>query len=66
VKQHRSTPYDIKEEQNNNERTTNSNPTMEQLHHEDSMSKHQNHAENQLPIAKMSTQFFKNTFSNSI
>ena len=37
-----SAPYNIKEEQNNNERTSSSKPTIEQLHNEDNMSKYQN------------------------
>jgi len=35
-------PYNIKEEQNNNERTPSSKPTMEQWHNEDNTSKYQN------------------------
>jgi len=56
-------PYNLKEEHNNNERTPRSKPTIEQWHHKDSMSKHQNEcqicwkstAKSQLP--KMSNRF---------
>jgi len=42
VKQYPSAPCNIKEEQNNNARTPSNKPTTEQLHNEDSTSKHQN------------------------